>query len=193
MIADARKLAEGHAVPLAALGHGEAAQLLDGERVADVVQHRRDVVEPVDVREHLGPRAALAHLLEAAVQVADLHVGLHDRLAGELEHDAHGAVHRGMRRPHVQVHGLRGELELAFFEVEVERFHRSIVLASPVLDARQVPQIGTAEGHPLVGSERLELAERDARLFLGAVRDERLRPVRRVVLAGADVPRTPGT
>ena len=98
-------------------------QLLDRQRVADVVEHRRHVVEPVDVREDLRPRPALAHLLEAAVQVADLHVGLHDRLAGELEHDAHGAVHRGMRRPHVEVHRLGGELELALFEIDVERFH----------------------------------------------------------------------
>ena len=173
--ADARELAERHAVPLAALGHGDAAQLLDRERVADVVQHRRHVVEPVDVREDLRPRPALAHLLEAAVQIADLHVALHDRLARELEHHAHGAVHRGMRRPHVQVHRLGGKLELPLVQLDVERLHVSCP-----------PQRGCGaerpKGIPSSGPNGSMLLEGQARFLLGPVRDERLRSVRRVRL-----------
>ena len=44
-------------------------------RVADVVDHRRDVVEAIGVREDLRPGRVLGFLLEAAVQVADLDVG----------------------------------------------------------------------------------------------------------------------
>ena len=57
---------------------GDAEQLLDGHRVADVVEHRRDVVEPIGVREDLRPGGVLRLLLEAAVQVADLDVGAGD-------------------------------------------------------------------------------------------------------------------
>ena len=62
------------------------------------------------------------------MQVADLHVGLHDCLAPQLEDDSHGAVRRRVRRPHVQVHRLGGELELAIFEFGVQRFHRLSLL-----------------------------------------------------------------
>ena len=111
-------------VPLAPLRHREPAYLLDRERVAHVVQHRRDVVQPVDVGEDLRPRPALAHLLEAPVQIADLDVSLHDRLARELEDDPDGPVHRGMRRAHVEVHGIGRKLELALVEFDVEGLHQ---------------------------------------------------------------------
>jgi hypothetical protein len=41
-------------------------------------------------------------LLEGAVEVADLGVHVDDRLALELEHEAHDAVHGRVRRAHVQ-------------------------------------------------------------------------------------------
>ena len=53
----------------------DAEQLLDRQRVADVVEHRRDVVQPIGVREDLRLGRVLRLLLEAAVQVADLDVG----------------------------------------------------------------------------------------------------------------------
>src|SRR5690606_20336057 len=55
---------------LAAFGHLDVEQLLDGHGVAEVVDQRRDVVEAVGVREDLQPGRVLAHLLEATVQVA---------------------------------------------------------------------------------------------------------------------------
>ena len=57
------------------------------------------------------------------MQITNLHVRLYDRLAGELEYDADGSVHRRMRRPHVQMHGLRRQLQLAVVELDIERFH----------------------------------------------------------------------
>jgi hypothetical protein len=132
VIAHARELAQDHPVVLAALRDRHAEHLLHREREAHVVEHRRDVVEAVDVREALRPRAALAHLLEAAVQVPDLHVGLRDRLAGQLQHDAHGAVHRRVRRPHVELHRLAGELQRGLLQLFIQRFHQ---FASPFAPA----------------------------------------------------------
>src|SRR5262249_51473099 len=86
--------------------------------------HRRDVVETIGVGEDLRPGPALAHLLEAAVQVADLDVGLEDALAAELEDDAHRAVHGRVRRAHVEQHRLGGQLELALVDVEIEGLHQ---------------------------------------------------------------------
>src|SRR5580658_5931240 len=60
MVAQPRELAQNHPIPLAALGDGQAAKLLDRERIADVVEHRRDVVEAIDVGEDLRPGPALA-------------------------------------------------------------------------------------------------------------------------------------
>ena len=112
------ELPERHAIPLAPLGHSDAEHLLARERKAHVVQHRRDVVAAIDVGVHLRPRAALAHLLEAAVQVADLDVAIDDRLAVELEVELDRAVRSRMGRAHLQLHdlveGIRdGELLLA--------------------------------------------------------------------------------
>ena len=108
MIGDARDLADDHADVLRALGDllGDAEQLLDRHRVADVVEHRRDVVEAIGVGEDLRPGRALRLLLEAAVQVADLDVGAGDALPLDLQHHAHGAVHGRVRGAHVQRNGL---------------------------------------------------------------------------------------
>ena len=58
-----------------------------------------------------------ALLLEAAMQIAGLDVALDDALAVDGEHDAHGAVHRGMRRAHVDGHQIRRQLRLDVREV----------------------------------------------------------------------------
>ena len=108
VVGDARDLADDHADVLRALGDllGDAHQLLDRHRVADVVEHRRDVVEAIGVGEDLRPGRALRLLLEAAVQVADLDVGARDPLPLDLQHHAHRAVHGGVRRAHVEGNGL---------------------------------------------------------------------------------------
>jgi len=115
VIGDAREFAENDADVRATLGDLHAEEFLDGEREADVVQERRDVVQAVRVREHLRPGAALAHLLEAAVEVAGLHVAPDDGLAVDLEHDADRPVHRGMRGAHVEGERLCRQLDFALF------------------------------------------------------------------------------
>ena len=76
VVADPRDLRHDGADVLAALGDLDAEQLLDGRGIAEVVDQRRDVVEPVGVRDGVVLAADLAVLLEGAVQVADLDVGL---------------------------------------------------------------------------------------------------------------------
>ena len=114
MIRHARKLAQNHPVPLTTLGHRDAQHLLARQREAHVVEHRRDVVAAIDVRENLRPGPALAHLLEATVQVTDLHVDVFDDLSAELHHAAHRAVHGRMRRADVEEHRLRRHFQLGF-------------------------------------------------------------------------------
>ena len=86
---------------LAARRHLDAAQALDGEDEADVVDQRRDVVEPVGVGDRLRPGPLLDHLLEAAVQVADLDVAVDHHLAVELEVELDRAMGRRMGRAHL--------------------------------------------------------------------------------------------
>ena len=99
VIAHARDLRHDRADVLAALGDVDAEELFDGVGVREVVDERRDVVEPVGVGNRVVPAADLAILFERAMQVADLDVGLADDLAIELGHDADDAVHGGMRGP----------------------------------------------------------------------------------------------
>ncbi len=95
----------------------DVQQLLDGDGVADVVQHRRDVVQAIGVREDLGPGGVLRFLLKAAVQVADLDVGAGDLLALDVQHHAHGAVHGRVRRAHVQGHRLGRQVGRVGFQI----------------------------------------------------------------------------
>jgi hypothetical protein len=114
VVGDARDLADDDPDVLGAPRDaiGDAEELLHGHRVAAVVDHRRDVVQPIGVREDLRVGRVLGFLLEAAVEVAGLDVALHDLLAVDGEHDAHGAVHGRVRRAHVDGHELVRQLGL---------------------------------------------------------------------------------
>src|SRR5262249_48604160 len=96
MVCDPCQLAADHADELAARRHFSAEQFLNSHAVADVAQNRRAVVEAISVRNGLVVKSALAFLLEAAMQIPDLYVGIDDGFAVEVEEDAHGAVGRGM-------------------------------------------------------------------------------------------------
>src|SRR4029453_6278876 len=136
-------LAHDPADVLSAVRDVDAEELLDGARVAEVVDEGRDVVEAVGVGNGIVVRADLAVLLEGAVEVADLHVRLHHRLAVELREDADDAVHGGMRGAEVHEHVLaalaaRGR-PLAQEQLSGRPFahgHISILLASPSAAAR---------------------------------------------------------
>ena len=99
---DARQLAAQHADDLAARRDGPAHELLDRERVGDVVGQRGEVIEPVRVGHELVVGHVLGDFFVAAMEVADVGHGLGDDLAVELEQDAQHAVGAGVGRPHVE-------------------------------------------------------------------------------------------
>ena len=106
VVHDPGQLGEDQPDGLGARRRLDPCQLLHRQAVADAVDHRRAVVEAVGVRDDLVPGVPLRHLLEAAVQVADLHLGLGDDLAVEAHHRAKGAVGGGVRRADVEDLGL---------------------------------------------------------------------------------------
>ena len=101
---DPGDLRHDHADVVAAVRDGHPQQLLHRHAVAHVVDERRDVVEPVGVRHDAVVVHRLGHLLEAAMQVADLDVDVDDPLAVERGDDPDDPVHGGMRGPDVEQH-----------------------------------------------------------------------------------------
>ena len=86
---DAGQLAADHADVLAARREllVDAHQLLDGEGVGDVVGERREVIQPVRVRDELGIGHVLGDLLVAAMQITDVGHRPGDGLAVHLDDD----------------------------------------------------------------------------------------------------------
>ena len=101
MAGDPLQLGENRPDVMGAARHLELHQLLDRLAVAEVVGRRRDVVHPVGEQDDLRPVAALAQLLDPAVQVADHHVGADDPLAVQAQHDPQHAVRARVLRTHV--------------------------------------------------------------------------------------------
>ena len=85
----------------ARLGTCEAEQLLDREAEGMLLVHRRDIVEPVEIRDRLQIGLVLDQLLGAAMQQPDMRIDALDDLAVELEHQAQHAVRGRMLRPEI--------------------------------------------------------------------------------------------
>ena len=85
-------LAIEHADQLAALGHLDAEKALHGEREGMLLIHRRDVIEPVEIRHRLQIGLVLDQLLGAAMQEADVRIDPLDHFPVELEHEAQHAM-----------------------------------------------------------------------------------------------------
>ena len=141
VIADPRDLGHDHADVLAPLGDVDAEELLDRGGVPEIVDQRRHVVEPVGERDRVVPAALLAVLLEGSVQVADLDVRLHDRLAVELGDDPDDPVHGRMGRPDAEVQVLgaaAGAASLAQHELAPRRRRHRRQLAGPIRGWRRL-------------------------------------------------------
>ena len=94
-------LAIEHADELGAPRHREAQQLLGRQAEGVLLVHRRDVIEPVEIRDRLQIGLVLDQLLGAAMEQPDMRIdALHD-LAVELQHQAQHAVRRRMLRPEI--------------------------------------------------------------------------------------------
>ena len=79
-------------------------QLLNGHAVGQLVVEIADVVHPVEQRYHLVVLLALAQLLGAAMQIADVRLDINDFFAVHPQHHPKYAVGRGMLRPHIEQH-----------------------------------------------------------------------------------------
>ena len=110
MVEDPGDLVEQDANVLGAQRHFEAGQLLDRQHEGMLLRQRRDIVEPVEVRQRLGIGLVFDQLLGAAVEQADMGVDPLDHLAVHLHHHAQHAMGRGMLRPEIQ--GDRLDLQL---------------------------------------------------------------------------------
>ncbi len=88
---------------LAATRHGDPKEPLDGKREGMLLVHRRDVIEPIEIRHCLEVRLVLDQLLGAAVKQADMRVDAFDDLAVKLQHQAQNTVRGWMLRPEIDV------------------------------------------------------------------------------------------
>ncbi len=84
----------------------DAEQLLDRQREGVLLAHRRDVIEPVEIRHGLKEGLVLDQLLGAAMQEADMRIGALDHLAVHLQNEAQHAMGRRMLRPEIHGEGL---------------------------------------------------------------------------------------
>src|SRR6185437_10911592 len=99
MIEDARDLGEEHTDHLGPRRRIDAHELLDRKRVGMLLTHRRDVIEPVEIRHGLQESLVLDQLLGAAMKQADMRIGALYHLAVHLEDEAQHAMSRRMLRP----------------------------------------------------------------------------------------------
>ncbi len=63
--------------------------------------HRRDIIEPVEIRDRLQIGLLLDQLFGAAMQQADMRIDALDDLAVELQHETQHAVRRRMLRTEI--------------------------------------------------------------------------------------------
>ncbi len=103
VIEDAPDLAIEHADRLAALRRRDAQQALGGEHEGVLLVHRRDVIEPVEIRNGLEVGFVFDELLGAAMQQSDMRIGALDDLAVHFQHHAQHAVRGRVLRPEIEI------------------------------------------------------------------------------------------
>jgi hypothetical protein len=99
---DPVELQVDHAQRLRARRDLDVEQALDGHAEDGRVRVVREVVHPLDERDHLPVLLVLARLLDARVDVADDRHHVHDHLAPERGQEAQDAVGGRVVRPDVE-------------------------------------------------------------------------------------------
>ena len=155
MARDAEQLAQHDPDHFHPVRHLDARECLDGEQVREVVHHSAEIVDAIGVRDVGMPRLTLAHLLGAAVVIADVGNRVDDLLAAQLQHDAQDAVRAGMLRAEVEKHEIVGAVARRQSPAPGLEAQRRLLL----LDAR----FGHLKRAHLGGARRMVLAQRVAR------------------------------
>src|SRR5690606_6338291 len=132
-------LAVKHADELRAARYLKMQQLLRGQAERVLLVHRRDVIEPVEIRDRLQIGLVLDQLLGAARQKPDMRIDSLDDFAVEFEHEAQHAVRRRM---------LRAEVDR---EIALVVGHRAIPWPSRRRAAARSPRPPTARGNRSYG------------------------------------------
>ena len=101
MIEDAADLGIEHANDRRAARHFNAGELLDGQAERVLLVHRRDVIQPIEIRDRLQVRFVLHQLFGAAVQQADMRIDALDDLTVELENQTQHAVRSRVLRAEI--------------------------------------------------------------------------------------------
>ena len=78
-----------------------AEEFLDGERIGMFLIHRRDIIEPVEIRHCLQIGFGLDQFLGATMKQADMRIDTLDDFAIKLEHKAQNAVGCRMLRAEI--------------------------------------------------------------------------------------------
>src|SRR5262249_48550127 len=135
-----------HAEELRAFGDVDSQELLGCQRERMLLVHRRDVVEPVEIRQRLQIGLILDQLLGSAVQQADVRIDTLYDLAVELEHEAQDAVGGGMLRPEIDGEIAERRLVHPAFSTPLDRQSRYSASSSESSGASEgIPGSGLAK------------------------------------------------
>ncbi len=81
--------------------HFDAGQFLDGQHIAVLHAHRRDIIEAVHVGQRLQISLVFNQLFGATVQQADVRIAAFDDFAVQLHHQPQHAVRRRVLRAEI--------------------------------------------------------------------------------------------
>jgi hypothetical protein len=117
MAGDSLHLGDDHAKVAGFFGELVVEQLLDAQRPAEIHAHPGQVVHAVGVGDPLPRREVLADFFGAAVEIADVRLGLGDDLAVGPQDQAQHAVGAGVLWTHVHQHLVRADVEFNYARI----------------------------------------------------------------------------
>ena len=98
---DATDFAIQDADQLGAARHGDSEQLFRCQTKRVLLVHRRDIIEPVEIRDRLQIGLLLDQLFGAAMKQPDMRIETLHHLAVEFQHQTQHAVSRGVLRSEI--------------------------------------------------------------------------------------------